>query len=104
MPDQKRIRPGRATGADQSDAGGITFRVPADADAFALALDGAFCVVVEVHPDKFRRRVFLSLSAAQRHVERARGRGQSARIVLARLSPAYVLSGTAQPELSGGAA
>lgn len=40
-----------------------------------------------------RRRVFLTLAAAERSVRRAEAAGQSAAVVLVRLSPVTVLGG-----------
>lgn len=98
----KEGRPGRSTRERPSEARNHpTLSVP-DAVDYAT-LEGAFCVVVEVHPDRYRRRVFMTLKAAEAHVNRARGRGQSCRIVLAELRPLYILSGTAQDVLGGAA-
>jgi hypothetical protein len=78
--------------------GGVTLSVP-QLDAYTAHVDGGFVAVVEVAPDRYRRRVFMTLKAAENHVRRARERGQSARIVLATLTPLYIVEGTAQAPL-----
>lgn len=54
-------------------------------------LAGAFVVVSEVHSStgapQYRRRVHLSLNAAQRTAQRAQERGMQARVVLCTLRP-----------------
>lgn len=76
-----------------------TTYILADLDDMAATIGGAFAVVVEIHPGRYRRKVYLSLRGAENAARRARERGQSVRIVMAQLAPLYVLSGTAQPEL-----
>lgn len=63
---------------------GRTYLSPTDA---AGIVDGAYVVVVKVDDDHYRRRTYLSLSAAERNADRARARGQGAEVVLCRLSP-----------------
>jgi hypothetical protein len=67
--------------------------IGADWQRACEAVNGAFCVVIYLADEKVRRRVFFSLVAAQRHVDRARERGHEASVVLAELRPAYVLPG-----------
>lgn len=62
---------------------------PAEADEFAAAVDGSYVVVVRGPGGRSRRRVFLTVAAAQRAAERATERGQTVRIVLAELRPLY---------------
>lgn len=52
----------------------------------AAHVDGALVVVVSIHGG-FRRRVFLSLSSAERALLRAQEAGHEATIVLAKLVP-----------------
>ncbi|MCI1788620.1 MAG: hypothetical protein LKI58_11275 [Actinomyces sp.] len=54
-------------------------------------LSGVYVVVVEVDGDHARRRVYLSLTAAQRAQERAQERGQTAEVVLCSLDPVGVI-------------
>ncbi|MGV2952062.1 hypothetical protein ACNPM8_07785 [Glutamicibacter sp. AGC46] len=54
-------------------------------------IEGVHVVVVEVDkPDSvhYRRRTFFNLPAAQRAVDRATERGQSAELILCKLVPA----------------
>lgn len=48
---------------------------------------GTLVVVVETPGDKYRRRCYLSLSAAEAAYRRAEAAGHTAEIVLARLEP-----------------
>lgn len=64
-----------------------------DADAAAEAVEGALVVCVRVADAKYRRRVFLTAKAAEAAVRRARGRGQTATLLLAELRPTYVVGG-----------
>ena len=54
-------------------------------------LAGVLVVVVRTDVGRYRRRVFLSLRAAERSARNARARGQVAEIVLCTLQPAGVL-------------
>lgn len=53
-------------------------------------VDGAHVVVVDLPRDRHRRRVYLTLGAAERAVQRAHAAGHDARIVLCRLVPVEV--------------
>lgn len=102
MTPENRNRPGSPTGATPH-AQTLTLSIP-EADAYTAHVGGAWVVVVEVAGERgtvptFRRRVFLSLKAAQNAAQRARQRGQGVRVVLATLTPLYVLAGTAQDPL-----
>lgn len=95
-----RKSPGGGSGAIRNDnAGGVTFMVPEAADEYVQHVDGGYVVVVHTTAGRYRRRVYLSLRSAELAVRRARERGHGARIVLAVLTPLYVVSGTAQPDL-----
>lgn len=62
---------------------------PVEADDFALAVDGAFVVVVR-HPNgRMHRRVFLTIASAQRAARNAADRGQRSRVILSELKPLY---------------
>jgi len=70
-------------------------------DEVARHVDGCFVAVVETPSGTYRRRVFLTLNAAERAVDNARARGCGARIVLAELKPLYLVeAGQLQPVLS----
>lgn len=59
-------------------------------EAALLAAAGGYCVLVESAHGKYRRRLYLSLSAAQSAVERARAHGKYAALVLAVVTPVGV--------------
>lgn len=100
---QKSETPGGRTRGNQNStqatAAEAIVLTPTDADAYANHIDGCFAVVVESPGDRYRRRLYLSLAAAEKAAQRARKRGQRVKVVLAVLTPLYVLTGTAQPEL-----
>lgn len=60
---------------------------PIAAESMREALAGAYCVLVVTPRDTVRRRVFLSLHAAEKHAQRAEQRGCVARLMLCRLDP-----------------
>ncbi|MEW9263342.1 hypothetical protein AB1207_01150 [Kineococcus endophyticus] len=51
------------------------------------AVSNIFVVAVRVDGDHLRRRIYLSLSAAQRAAERAEARGKTADIILCKVTP-----------------
>lgn len=59
-------------------------------DAAAVA-GGAFVVVVHLYGDRHRRRVFLTLAAAERAARRAEDAGHVAHVLLARVVPLGVI-------------
>ena len=67
----------------------------------AAAVNGAFVVLVETSHGKYRRRVWLTLAAAERAVIKAQDAGHNAVVVLAELKPLYRVEGAApkQPSL-----
>ena len=79
--------------------------VSRDLDAVAATIAGAFVVVIQLAADnrpaalpapaqvKHRRRVFLSVAAAERAARAAVGRGEGVRVYLAELRPLYRLAG-----------
>lgn len=69
------------------DAAGNPVSVPASPESWS-ALGGAYAVLVVCPGGKYRRRLYLALDSAQRQVDRARARGEHARLVLVRLTPA----------------
>lgn len=56
-----------------------------------LAAASGHCVLVESAHGKYRRRLYLSLSAAEKAVQRARDNGKYAALVLAVVSPVEVV-------------
>ena len=54
----------------------------------AGVIDGVLVVVVRTEGGRYRRRVFLTLAAAERAVAAARARGLAAEVVLCALAPA----------------
>lgn len=60
-------------------------------DAAAIA-GGAFVVVVQLDEDRYRRRVFLTLAAAERLAEKARERGHVAHVLLSHVLPLGVVA------------
>jgi hypothetical protein len=63
---------------------------PAEDQAAAKQLDGssvAFVVIALTPAGRYRRRAFLSLHSATAAVQRARAKGQPARLVLCQLVP-----------------
>lgn len=102
---EKRSRPAGDGTATQKNAGQalttLATTVPAATiatplpeftpeDAAAVAR-GAFVVVVQLDEDRHRRRVFLTLAAAERHAVAARERGHAAQVLLASLEPVGVI-------------
>ena len=59
--------------------------VPARAELAQVA--GVFVVVVTIEEESYRRRVYLTLKAAERASRQAAERGHTATVVLARLEP-----------------
>lgn len=51
-----------------------------------------YCVIVESNHGKYRRRLYLSLSAAENAVARANANGKWAGLVLARVVPVGVVA------------
>lgn len=51
-----------------------------------------YALAVETGNGRYRRRLFLTLAAAENAVERARDRGQYAEIILVRLVPVEVVA------------
>ena len=54
---------------------------------FRLAVAQVLVLVVQTGADQYRRRVFLSLAAAQRAAARAEAKGHDAHVILCRLVP-----------------
>lgn len=91
MTTTNEIRPGWETEADQvvRATNGSSL---AAGDRLAQFVQGVFVTVVEDERGHARRRVYLSLSAAQHAVERAQDRGHTAVVALARLDVVGVIS------------
>lgn len=95
-----RKSPGDQAGAIPKDNAGSGVRFSlTELDALALRIDGAFIVIAQVAAGRYHRRPYFTLRAAENAVRNANARGQSARIVLAQLKPAYIVQATAQLEL-----
>ncbi len=90
MTTANEIRPGRRTEADQSVlANDLSL---AAGDRLCAILDGVLVTVVQDERGHARRKIYLSLAAAQHAVERARDRGHEAQVVLCQLQPLGVVS------------
>lgn len=59
-------------------------------EAALLAAARGYCVIVTSAEGRYRRRLFLSLHAAEKAVQRAKGRGLYAAMVLAVIVPTGV--------------
>lgn len=79
----------------------LTLSVPA-ADEWLAHIDGLIVVRLEMPGGKYRRRTFLSVSAAQRAIRNAQERGLNGRAYLCEARPLFEFRGTAQGELPGG--
>ncbi|MGO1511595.1 MAG: hypothetical protein ACTHW4_13615 [Actinomycetales bacterium] len=61
-------------------------------------VNGAFVVVVHLFgTDRHRRRIYLTLNAAERSARRARDRGHAAHVLLARLVPVATVGPAGAP-------
>ena len=58
----------------------------------AQQVRGCFVLVVETPGDRYRRRTFLTLAAAERAVDRARLAGHASSVLLCRLVPVAVVA------------
>lgn len=68
--------------------------VPVDAlDEIAHHIDGTFVVVVEKPGDKYRRRCYLTVAAAQHAARNALADGLNAKVYLAELRVVWRLEG-----------
>lgn len=81
MNPEKRECPGVGTEAFEDSAGHRSI----ESVAPEAVIDGVFVAVVETGSGHYRRRVYLTLSAAQSAVSRARSAGIAARVILAEL-------------------
>ena len=60
--------------------------------AEALSAVTGYALAVETGAGRYRRRMFLTLAAAENAVARARARGQYAEVILVRVVPVEVIS------------
>lgn len=77
------------------DAGPRTSRSTTDSSPLhgdVLAAVTGYALAVETGNGRYRRRLFLTLAAAQNAVNRARERGQYAEVVLVRVVPVGVVA------------
>ena len=83
-----RPGPGGYGAAQERDGAGSILSPDVDKwQRLALHIDGAFVMVVETTHGKYRRRVWLTLAAAERAAEKARDAGHDAVVMLAELKP-----------------
>ena len=88
MTQKRKSRPG--TNRTAKISSGDDNSLPAPAAYFtdaAIYVAGAYVAVVHTAHEKRHRRVFLTLSSAQRAVDRAIEAGHDAEVVLCRLVP-----------------
>ncbi len=83
--------------APASNRGASTIQIHPESTAAprtAVLLDAiaGYAVLVNSGDGRYRRRVFLTLAAAERAVERAQDRDQTAHLVLCRLIPTGVIA------------
>lgn len=103
---QRESRPAdNGTASQKSNAGQAILTLPPAADVgpdatplpefapedAAAVAGGAFVVVVQLDGDRHRRRVFLTLAAAERLAGKARERGHVAHVLLAHVLPLGVI-------------
>lgn len=88
MSANEKTGPTPETGHPQNADGDKYTRDHAD----ILAASSGFAVLVESGEGKYRRRLFLTLAAAQKAVERAHNNGKFASLVLVRVVPVEVVS------------
>lgn len=67
-----------------------------DAQPLVDQVRGALCLVVTTPAGRYRRRIFLTVGAAEKAAERATDAGHVAEIVLCRLDPIWIVSGVAR--------
>lgn len=77
--------------------GGAIDRKPSDSQstrdqADVVSAVTGYALAVETGAGRYRRRLFLTLAAAENAVSRARERGQYAEIILVRLVPVEVVA------------
>lgn len=90
MTTTNEIRPGWETEADRDVRATNGFSLAAG-DRLCAILDGVLVTVVQDERGHARRKIYLSLAAAQHAVERARDRGHEAQVVLCQLAPVGVV-------------
>lgn len=61
-------------------------------DESSLAPVAGYAMLLHTGHGRYRRRLFLTLAAAERAVERARDRGQYAELILVRVVPVGVVA------------
>lgn len=101
---EQRKCPGGDSGASSKSLAGDALSLPSfvvDWQRLAAQVDGAFVVLVETSHGKYRRRVWLTLAAAERAAIKAQDAGHNAVVMLAELKPLYRVEGAAptQPSL-----
>jgi hypothetical protein len=93
--DAPRLGTEGARTADETPGEGLeddaTRLLPVQHARHAARVRGGFAVVVETPDHKYRRRLYLSLSAAEKAAKRAEAAGYTAEVVLCRLEPVAVV-------------
>lgn len=88
MTDTRKAGPHHETGPHENASDTENTRVDSD----MLAAAAGYAVLVETGEGRYRRRLFLTLASAERAVERAEDRGQSAHLVLCQIVPTGVIA------------
>lgn len=93
MTTAKESRPGETGGLQKSTAGDSTTSIPQLSPEMAAARAQGTLLLLVLNPEtgRYRRRIYLSLSAAEKAVERAESRGHIAHIILGRFSVVEVV-------------
>lgn len=95
-PGNDERRPGQGGGSSSAVQAGeatdeATRLLPVQHARHAPRVRGGFAVVTETPDHKYRRRLYLSLSAAEKAAKRAEAAGYSAEVILCRLEPVAVV-------------
>jgi hypothetical protein len=77
----------------ESRAGLSDLATLADLDALAEQLNGRLVIQVQLDGDRYRTNVYRSADAAERAVQRARGRGVRVQVSLVQMMPVGVVVG-----------
>ena len=104
MQHKKEERPAKALPVN-STAIKYGSSLPSTADDWqklAAHVNGAFVVLVETSHGNYRRRVWLTLAAAERAAIKAQDAGHNAVVVLAELRPLYRVEGAAPKQATLG--
>lgn len=89
MSESQKAGPHHETGPHENTEAATQSTPRSDA---ALAAVAGYALAVETGNGRYRRRLFLTLAAAENAVDRARQRGQYAEIILVRVVPVGVVA------------